>query len=780
MKALSSLSILAAAIFLSGCISEDEKEQIEQAGVDLNKLANQIIVTAPAAGATVNTADVIVRADIPSDVEAQSVTLLVDGVEVGKDDDGAPWEISWPAYYWGDGNKHSLLLKTVSESGVELRNQATAVTVSTGVNKELKLNSGVASTQYVFGKQTTLTFAAVTNAKHYEINVAGNVIQSDKPEITLDSLTVGSHEVKYRAVLDNASQQTFMGPYSTVTNVQVQAPYSADQLAITPAKGSLIIKDANSIELQLAAVDNAASYEIEVDGVVSALQTNTTTLTDLTVGSHAVRYRVLFSDENAGDYTGAFSSPVSVTIERPDAPTELQASAAYVDDGYQLTLSWTATDNTQSYEVELTDPEGRPTTHTSETNQLELSDMVLGEYKWKVRRINTVRQTSDYSTQEPVNVGVFRTQLGGSGHDRARQIIKSQSGGYLVRAVTSSREISPDLQGASDDWVIRLDEQGNVVQQYVESKPGRDRFRDMFEAKDGSIYLVGQDWSSQQALIIKLDRDLKPVWENEVLYRPDSISERYDFNSVTEWNGKILVGAIEWARDGASIYWDQAHLHEIASETGVVSRGIELPGFSGVKMKAITKMIPLSENSLSLFGSAEQAPKLTPYVEDGAFILNVDRDMKEISKSENVGEYKQHGVGDVAVLPSGDVAVIGQSGPIGFTLSTFDTNALVRREVQEGLEVFYYRRGLSSLSDGSVIVFLKNQDSSVSDESLLIHVYDGNLGLHIQHYLISEQEQSNPRDLKVNDDDSVTVLFEQERADNNNFDVVIRRIPPIQ
>lgn len=765
MKTLAPLSALTAVTLLTGCMSEDEKEKLEQAGADLNKLANQIIVTAPAADSVVSDAEVIVRADIPSDVEAQSVTLLVDGVEVGVDDDGAPWEINWPAYYWGDGNNHSLLLKTVSGTGVELRNEPMSVTVTQAVNTSLQLTSGSSSTSYTFGDSTTLTFSPIINAKHYEFEVSGNVVQSAKPEVTLDSLSVGSHKIKYRAVLANASRETFTGPYSHITNIQVQAPYNVEQLAITSSNGSLILKDADSIMLNLVTVVGAVSYEVEVDGVVSSHQANTVALTDLTVGSHIVRYRALFSDNKAGDYIGVFSSPVLVIVEQPDVPAELQANAAYVDDGYQLTLSWGAMDNTQSYEVELTDSEGRPTIYTSETNQLQISDLVLGEYKWKVRRINSAQQASEYTLQESVNVGVFKIQLGGSGKDKAKRIISSVKGGYLILASTNSTELSSNLKG-EDDWLIRLNDQGEKIDAKVIINLGESYFDNIHEDDDGTIYLIGGDDVSGNAVITKLSSDFEVLWETK--YRPEDILNNYSFQNIVISKGSILVSANHYDRNGESV-----RLHSFDFYGNHNSQRI-VEDYDGIRLRSISN-ISISENDeITLFGFSRLASASGPFSDDdgGAFVLRVNKEWKKEMFWNDVGQVRYGSVADCKEIKDWGYILTGPSrsdGSVVITSVGRDGSESASYTGVSQSESFETSRVV--FSDGNAVILL--HDRSSSGISRKLQAFDKDM-FKTKQKTLSQAELIVGEDIISDVRESIVIL--STNISVNNHDILVERV----
>lgn len=688
MRISRSFFTLASVLALGGCITEEEKEQLEQAGQDLAKLANQIIVTYPAADSEVSDAVVIVKADIPSDVQAQSVTLLVDGVEVGRDDDGEPWEISWPAYYWGDDNKHSLLLKTTNQDGVEIRNQAMSVSVSSSVASSLTITSDHGSLNYVSGEEAILSLAPVTQAKAYDVLVNEQEVQTQDPEVALTGLSVGTNLVSYRAILDNPSSDVFVGPYSRT---------------------------------------------------------------------------------------------VAIEVEKPLSPTINDADITSTESGYEVTLSWETVDGASEYQVLWKNADGTTSELTTSDTAYILPDVELGSYQWSVRQQNTVGHWSDYAEEQTIDVGVFRTQLGGSRDDRARQIITSRAGGYLIRAYTASYEITDTLQGSADDWIVRLDENGNVVDQYIENKSGRERYRDMIEAVDGSIYLVGQDWDTEKALIVKLDANLEPVWESEVLYRPDTTTERYDFIAIAEWNSKLYVSAVEWTSGGGSSWWGPAHLHEIDPTTGSVSDATSLPPISGIELESIRAIIP-QDDQLVLAGMAKPSDATSDdYFREGAYVLRLNTSFQLVSLWDNTDTYTHINVGDAISSSTGRVQVVGQSPFENFAIASVNIDGTEHRSyVAAYSDDIYYgaTTNLARLQDGKVFGFFKKYDSNTGDRRIL-RVFNENLTPVDTVYLDDLTGYVTEYGMVANPDDSITLLYGQGQNGYNNYDVIIQRIAPI-
>ena len=678
MKVSRSFFTLVSLLALSGCITEEEKERLEQ-------LANQIIVTYPAEDSEISSAVVIVKADIPSDVQAQSVTLLVDGVEVGRDDDGEPWEISWPAYYWGDDNKHSLLLKTTNQAGVEIRNEAMSVNVSSSVASPLAITSDQGAFNYASGDEAILLLAPVAQAKAYEVLINDKKIQTQNTTITLTGLDAGSNSVSYRAILDNPSSEVFSGPYSQAVYIEVAKPLS---------------------------------------------------------------------------------------------PTTPNTEVVSTETGYQVTLSWASVEGASEYQIRWTDAEGLTSEFTTTETTYVLSDVESGSYQWSVRQQNTVGHWSDYTEEQSANAGVFRTQLGGSRHDRARQIIASQAGGYLVRANTASYEITDTLQGSTDDWIVRLDESGNVVDQYIENRGGHDRYRDMIESGDGSIYLVGQDWNTKKALIVKLDANLEPAWENEVLYRPDTITERYDFTAVAEWNNKLYVSALEWANDGSSSWAEQAHLHEIDPVTGSVSDAISLPATSGIALENIKAIIPQNDQ-LSLVGMAKPTDAASnEYYRAGAYVLRLNTLFQLVSLWDNTDTYRHMNVGSAIATASDRIEVVGQGHAMGVTIDSVNSDGTGHRSYISDDINHSMNTNLTQLQNGNVLGFFTKYEGN-SQHRRLLKIFNENLTPVGTVYLDDLTGSITENGIVANPDDSITLLYGQGQNSYNNYDVIIQRIAPI-
>lgn len=666
---------------LSGCnLTPEEKKKLDDAAIDLEKLADQIIITSPAKDSIVEQSIVTVRADIPADAQAKEVALYVDGIEIAKDSDGAPWEIQWPAYYYADGNKHTLLLKTITGSGNEVRNnEQFQLTVAESANQALAFTDGVDGTKIQDQNQLKVSFAEFPGATRYEVTDGLQTVETTSTTATLIDLDVGTYSVRYRAIFDYSASTTLTGPWSASAQIEVLPP-------------------------QLPVIHD----------------------------------------------------PVVVKNEL----------------GYELSFSWESVADGDTYSISLKksgEVEGQ--TISSDTDEeLNLPEMEFGMYTWALIRTNPIGQTVHSESQE-IGVGVFRTQLGGSRHDRASQIIASQSGGYIVRAYTSSYEVTESLIGDSDDWIIRLDENGSVTAEYIENKLGTYRFRDMIEVSEGVTYLVGKDWDTGKALIAKLNSNLEPMWESEVLYRPASVSGSYEFMTMTELDGKLYVSAVEW-HDGRR---DKAHLHEVNPITGVVSDSIPLPEIPGVKVDSIKSLVPTVDGNLALVGSGK--PISENPMEDGVFILVLDSTLNEVAQWNNISDYHHLNAGDAIELASGRGAIIGQSSMGHVSISSVNTDGTEHRYFESSYsERLHYgpATNLIELSDNTLVAFLHKYENG--NYSLVLKGFNQDLIPTQTKTLHDTALYTTAYGMVGNTDDSITVLYAEGQDGFNNYDIVIRRM----
>jgi len=691
IKTVFQVAFLLLLLLLGGCgLSDDDKEKLYDAQVDLEQLADQIIITYPANQSVVTDSVITVRADIPAAAEAQEVSLFVDGIEVAKDTDGAPWEISWPAYYWADGGAHTLLLKTVTGAGNEVRNnQQHQVTIDTQANNFLRFSDGV------------------------------------------DGQT---------------------------------------------------IKDLNSLPVEFEGFPGATSYEVRYSNggneqMINAASTGVE-LTGLDVGQYELRYRAIVQYSELTTLTGPWSNSVFVEVLPPDLPVIDQPVISKTDTGYDLLLSWEDIGEGNTYTIYLNNlsNSGAITPESTTNNSILFSGLDLGEYEWQLKRTNSLDQDSVLSEPEVLEIGIFSIHLGGSRDDRAKQIIASMDGGYVILGYTKSYEVSDTVDSQGDDWIIKVNDQGEVVWDYFSSAGGRDRFNDLIELSDGAIVAVGNDWDTQQAVALKLDDNGNSVWE--VFYRPSNVSERYDFREVVEYDNALIFGSAEWG-PGSCVGCTtvvNSYLHTASSLDGTVSDPINIPSLSGLTIRTIDELLVTSEGNLLVSGTA--MPEVVDPADmwsEGAYLQVLDNNFVQLATWNDVGKTFHINVGDAIELSNGNFAVIGQNAFGGEpTISVVSSSGAEIRNYTSGIgQEFYGSQSIVSGENGEIYGLFQDQNTYSYPYPLTFMAFNSNLVVESQSYLLDFKEYVDSVGLVKNNDGTFTLLFNEGQNGNNNYDIVL-------
>ena len=685
-KAISMTTAIVIGFMVSGCeLTDEEKEKLNDAQIDLEQLADQIIITYPANYSVITEPTVTVRADIPSAAEAKEVTLYVDGVEVAKDDDGAPWEIVWPSYYWGDDGQHTLLLKTVTGGGNEVRNnQQYQVTVDSEVNKSLKFSDG------------------------------------------LDGLK---------------------------------------------------LKDSNSVTVEFDAFSDATGYEIQYtkDGNSSVISTiaNSYEMKNLDVGQYEIQYRATCQFSGLTTLKGPWNDPVIVEVLPPDLPVVNQPLVTKTLSGYDVEFSWDGLGEGNTYTVFLknlfasTDP---IIVNSTNSTSLLVSNLELGNYEWQMKRTNPLGQDSLLTDPQQLDVGVFVKRFGGTDYDSAKQIIASKSGGYIILGSTNSYEVSESVDYQGDDWIMKVSGEGELVWQNISNVNGWARFKDMAELSDGSIIVVGADRNSKQAVAQKIDDSGKNVWE--VLYKPEGVTERYDFLDVLELNNTIYVTSAAFGTEHTSYY-----LHTVSTTDGLVSDPISIPLIDGIKIDSVTELTATSLGDLMISGSA--LPDNTDpidYYSYGAYLQVLDTNFTSKTAWNNVGKFRHGNVGDAIELSSGRFSIIGQS-EMGTAISIINSDGTeYRNHIIDYDKEFYMGEQIVAGQNEEFYCLMKDSGTYSYPYPLTFMQFNSSLVVEEQKYLLNFKDYVESIGLVKNNDGTFTFLFIQEQDGANNYDIVVAKM----
>ena len=245
--------------------SDTNKPEYSEPSTDLNHLAIHAQITSPANAAIIEDPEITVKAEINnSDIKIEKAILVVDGIDVASDEDGAPWSFSWPAYYWGDGQPHSLKLKLITALGnTVVAFEQLAVRVDESVNKSLVGFLQYDRSLYQNIGELSLKLSNSENSDRFSFKITTptgeETIIQDEPELLLENLQVGEYGVQY-ALQKRIDDIWLEGPKSKPIYLHILAPNIPE---IFPSK---ITKNNNKYDLTLSWEDFGPgnSYHVSV------------------------------------------------------------------------------------------------------------------------------------------------------------------------------------------------------------------------------------------------------------------------------------------------------------------------------------------------------------------------------------------------------------------------------------------------------------------------------------------------------------------------------------
>ncbi|MEH6347723.1 MAG: Ig-like domain-containing protein [Bermanella sp.] len=716
-----------------------------------------MIITYPAKDSVVSDSMVEVRADIPESAQAQEVRLLVDGIEIAKDSDGAPWEIQWPAHLFADGGKHTLLLKTITGEGNEVRNnEQFQLTVSEQANKALTFEEGFDGRSIQDQGSLTFTFAEIEGATGYEILVDGELITTDSAELELNNLDVGTHTVQYRVLHDGVDAT----PFSEEVSFEVLP-------AALPAINDAVI-DGISVTLSWDAITDGDNYAIYWGGEDSSLElldninTNSYTVTEAGTGSFewAIRRTNFLGQQSV------VSNKAAVELLAPSLPVLNDPVVEHKEDGYQATLSWKAMADGDSYTVYFgKTSDGQLQAQTATTaSSIVMSGLELGSYQWYLKRTNKFSQsvTGEFKA---LSVGVFRVQLGGNDNDYGRQIIASKDGGSIVLANTASKG---DSQG--DDWFIKLDSNGNVEWEFVLNKSGFTRLTDLREFSDGSIYAMGAT-DQEKGYVVKLSGESSPenrlIWEAE--YRSLEAETAY-FYSLSELNEKLYIVGRECISINCQLdsYYN---LYEFDATSGSYISVTPIPHPTGAHLSGIGYLSTTRNDDFLLACSAD--PEIAgKYNEFAGCMVNFNESGELNWSWQSLGSEMFLNGRFATETPWGGFVLAGQSGWGSLAVAIFNYNGDIQGSYTSS-DGYSNQRDTITFDDDNNILRLISGDDSDLPELLSTSQYGSTEVIKVFGEL--ERVYASPASLAKSKDGGLLTLFSEGQDGYDNRDLIIMK-----
>jgi len=683
---------LASVISLTGCpITEEEKQKIEAAGQDLEKLASQIIITRPAKDAIVYDAQTVVLADLPSDAEVDSMALYVDGRKVAEDNDGAPWEFLWDSYYWADNNNHSLFLKATTSEGVEVRNN-----------------------------------------DPYQVHVSSE---------------------------------------------------ANEKLTFAQSSQNKTIQDADTMTIDFADVANATSYKLQVRSALSGNLITSMDVTDseavlenLSVGEYHISYRASWKFSELETVTGPWSDAITVAVLPPNLPTVDAPLTSYENGQYNVNLSWEDQGLGNSYEVFITQTVFNQNSAMNETTTIEtmVTDtntaqftLGAGDYQWQLRRTNSLNQISLPSTPQPLSLGVFQKQFGGSGDEYGKKIIQTQDGNYVVLATTKSKG-NPN----GDSWIFKLDTSGNLLWEYVSAF----KLDDIIQLTDGSLVAKGYsgDWSTRSALLIKLDNTGAHVWDKT--YAFDS-ADTTRFHALINKDSTIITATSKHNCTTTRCTALEHSLSQININTGALIKDSPLTAPETTKISSLRSIALNTQNQLILALSLSD-----PACPPENYGMGCSGAGIAVSDENGNIEWQWHTKNDWTLaygykaeeLPNGGYVLLANTEMAdGAPLAFFDSNG-------HHTGTYTYTEAWSNSSTLPIIFSTSGKtlrlfEKSNDDHPSLIATTTSGHSTDLARFVMSSRYNS-ASGLTSTADGGLIMLFNVAQSGYNNYDLVVKKI----
>ncbi len=138
--------------------------------------------------------------------------------------------------------------------------------------------------------------------------------------------------------------------------------------------------------------------------------------------------------------------------------------------------------------------------------------------------------------------------FGGSSDDIGNSVIQSSDGGYMLAGTTFSTNGDISFNhGSSDFWIIKTNEQGDLLWEKTYAGSGEDRANEIIETQDGNFIIIGTSFSTDGDVsnnlggvdfwIIKINTDGELLWEKNL--GGSSADQAYDVIETS--SGEILI-----------------------------------------------------------------------------------------------------------------------------------------------------------------------------------------------------------------------------------------------
>ena len=478
---------------LTGCqLTKEEKEKIEQAGENLEKIASAPFIAYPAENDIVNNAGEI-RLIIDDSVDYKSMALIVDGIEVAVDDE-APYGFQWDPYYWSNNAKATFIIRAITAGGNLLRSEVRTVEIGSNVHNLVKVTSPYDGQILQNVNSTDISWTARAGAASYDVQINGVMFNTDQTTASIDLPTIGNYSMSVRAI----DSQGHKGKWSDESRISL-AILSAPEVT-SPSNGQ-VLQNVNSTDISWIARDGAASYDIKINGVMFNTEQTTASIDLPAIGNYSISVRAIDSQGHEGQW----SDERRISLAIPSAPSIYISDPVDSENDWQVPFNWTGV-LAASYKLQIA-------TDADFTSILEEEDLattsysaslVAGIYYARVQTTNEFGYISQWSDVSSVEVGMFSAKIdmhtygGWDNQDAPVDFVIEDE------AVVIAARASNDGDGSGDDfYVSRVNLQGGVSwgKSY---KPQMNNPKSIAKMSNGYV-LPGSGTSWKDGKVIALD-----------------------------------------------------------------------------------------------------------------------------------------------------------------------------------------------------------------------------------------------------------------------------------
>ena len=225
------LSFVILTTLLTGCqLTEEEKEKIEQAGENLEKIAVAPAISFPAENDTIFKATAI-RLDVDNSVSYKSMALVVDGIEVDVDYE-APYEFHWDPYFWSENQKSTFIIRAITAGNNLVRSDILTLPIGSDVHNLVRITNPLDSSVIRNVNTTDISWNARAGAVSYDYKVNGVTYSTDQTTASIALPVIGSYALSVRGV----NSLGYKGKWSDESRLTLAIPaapsiYSSDPVA---------------------------------------------------------------------------------------------------------------------------------------------------------------------------------------------------------------------------------------------------------------------------------------------------------------------------------------------------------------------------------------------------------------------------------------------------------------------------------------------------------------------------------------------------------------------